>query len=731
MNAIKSFFDGRMVLLLLLVVFLSVNDSAAAEFDDFEELDLESLMNIEIEGATKTSLKVSDSPISVTVITAEDIRRSGATSIPEVLEYVAGISVMTFSAAQQEVNVRGLNQEVCPRTKTMLNGINMHVELFNFTMWDGLPITLDDIERIEVVRGPSSVIYGFNAEAGAINIVTKDPEKTEELMASALAGHRNLRTNQGGIRYSGNSNGWSYALSSGWHNWADWEHPNDDSEPKPDNKSSEGWLVNGEVGYRFGPDARLILRGATVNTDGAMYTKSGALQRESQISFGQINLNVGGLTVKSQYNYLDGTVTLKPNMDAGFLINYDPLAGSSLGIPFPEAKVEGFGVHNYIDNEIRYTSDILKNDRLTVGINYLRNQITFTKYFPDKEYTQDIFAGFFFNELKIDPVALHIGLRMDAHPVYGDMISPRASLVYTPSEGYAFRLSAGRAYRTGSLVETYLDIQAPTVLAITPEGEPLDPPQYVISPIYAAVYGAEISEKITGHESDLEPEQLTSYEIGADIYPTKWLNAKVSLFYNQYRHFIDFGVNEEGTGLTWKNFGSADQYGGELGLETYFTTWLRGFANYSYQQTMMAKDDPESYQNEAGRNITSPEHLANIGLLSTFFDSLTADVYVHYEGEREFYSDEDFIPAYVTAIDPYAAGNPITGGQVLTSPDVRGWQGGYAIVNARIGYRLPIESMVEIYAAGRNINNWKHKSFPTPQADILYARYTGGVIMSF
>jgi iron complex outermembrane recepter protein len=731
MNIFKTLFSNRVILSVILMAMVCVAESSAAEFDDFDELDLEALMDIEIEGATKTSLKVSDSPLSVTVITAEDIRRSGAISIPEVLEYVAGVSVLTFSASQQEVNIRGLNAEICPRTKTMLNGVSIYAELFNFTMWDMLPITLDDIERIEVIRGPSSIIYGANAESGAINIVTKDPEQTEELMVSALVGSRNLRTNQGGVRYSGNNSGWSYYLSSGWHNWADWEHPSDDSEPKPDNKSSENWLVNGEVGYRFGPDARLIIRGATTHTDGASYTKSGPFQRQSKYSYGLINLDLGGLTVKSQYNHIEGEVVLVPSMSADFLVNYDPLTGSTLGIPFPEARVEGFGVHNYIDNEIRYTHDILENDRLTVGINYLRNKISFKGFFGGEEYIQDIFAGFMFNELKLDPVAFHLGLRMDAHPVYGEMVSPRASLVYTPSEGYAFRISAGRAFRTASLIETYLDLQTPTVLAIAPEGQPLVPPQYTLSPIYASVYGAEVSDKITGHGSDLKPEQLTSYEIGADIYPTKWLNAKISLFYNQYRDFIDFGVNEEGIGITWGNYGSAEQYGAEIGIETFITTWLKGFANYSYQQTMVDEDNPESYQNEAGRDLSSPEHLANAGLLSTFFDSLTVDVYLHYEGEREFYSDEDFIPAYVTAIDPYYTGDPVTGAQVLTSPDVYGRQGEYAIVNARVGYRLPIESLVEIYAAGRNINNWKYKSVPTPQADMLYARYTGGVTMSF
>ncbi len=119
--------------------------------------------------------RASDVAVTMDIITAEDIRRSGALTLPGVLKSLAGIDYLPFSSNHQEIAVRGYNQAFNPRLMVLINGRQAYVGLFGFVAWDQLPVTLSEIRQIEVVRGPMTALFGFNAISGAINIVTYDP----------------------------------------------------------------------------------------------------------------------------------------------------------------------------------------------------------------------------------------------------------------------------------------------------------------------------------------------------------------------------------------------------------------------------------------------------------------------------------------------------------------------------------------------------------------------------
>src|SRR6187455_1273433 len=126
--------------------------------------------------ASRYEQPISQAPSNVYVITDEDIRHSGATDLPTVLRRIPGLEVMQVTGADFNVSVRGDNQLVSNKLLVMVDGRSIYVDTQGQVYWKAIPVTLPEIKRIEVLRGPASVTYGFNAFDGIINIITKSPE---------------------------------------------------------------------------------------------------------------------------------------------------------------------------------------------------------------------------------------------------------------------------------------------------------------------------------------------------------------------------------------------------------------------------------------------------------------------------------------------------------------------------------------------------------------------------
>jgi iron complex outermembrane receptor protein len=125
--------------------------------------------------ATGKPQRASDAPADIEIITQDDIRRSGATSIPEVLQYVAGVDVRRYGMADFEVGMRGYNEPYDPRLLVLVNGRQVYQDDYSHVTWLTIPVQLAEIRQIEVIKGPNSALYGFNAVGGVINIITYDP----------------------------------------------------------------------------------------------------------------------------------------------------------------------------------------------------------------------------------------------------------------------------------------------------------------------------------------------------------------------------------------------------------------------------------------------------------------------------------------------------------------------------------------------------------------------------
>jgi len=157
--------------------------------DDLTNLSVDELFNVQVSSVGRKAQELSKAPAAVFVLTAEDIRRSGATCIPEALQWVPGLTVSKLDGRDWSVTARGGSRLYANQILVMIDGRSLYTPLFSGVIWDTIDVPLEDIEQIEVVRGPGAVMWGPNAVNGVINIITKSARATKGVSASASTGN--------------------------------------------------------------------------------------------------------------------------------------------------------------------------------------------------------------------------------------------------------------------------------------------------------------------------------------------------------------------------------------------------------------------------------------------------------------------------------------------------------------------------------------------------------------
>jgi len=136
--------------------------------------------------------RASEVPGDLTIITQDEIRRSGATNIPDILQFVPGIDVRHYGLGQAEVSIRGYNSPLNPRLLVLVDGRQVYSDDYGRVAWNALPVQLLEIRQIEVIKGPNSALFGFNAASGVINIITFDPLLDKVEAATIQGGTRSF-----------------------------------------------------------------------------------------------------------------------------------------------------------------------------------------------------------------------------------------------------------------------------------------------------------------------------------------------------------------------------------------------------------------------------------------------------------------------------------------------------------------------------------------------------------
>jgi iron complex outermembrane receptor protein len=173
---------------------------AAPGVQGLKDLSIEELSNIEITSVSKRDEKLSDAPTSVFVITSEDIRRSGATSLPEALRLAPNLQVARVSSNEYAISARGFNGTAANKLLVLIDGRSVYSPLFSGVFWDVQDVMIEDIERIEVISGSGGTLWGVNAVNGVINVITRSAAQTQGGLAIAGGGNREDRAS---LRYGG------------------------------------------------------------------------------------------------------------------------------------------------------------------------------------------------------------------------------------------------------------------------------------------------------------------------------------------------------------------------------------------------------------------------------------------------------------------------------------------------------------------------------------------------
>ncbi len=244
----------RWVLCLLLTAAASpaavqASQDAAPPLDPtvLKRLSVEELMEIDVTSVSKRSEPLSTAAAAISVITAEDIRRYGATSLPELLRLATGLEVARADGHTWAISARGLNITTANKLQVLIDGRSIYTPLFSGVFWDVQDTFLNDVERIEVIRGPGATLWGANAVNGVINIITKSAAQSQGGRVFAVGGEGEGAA--AGLRYGGRTEG-----GTAYRTYARFEHTaplvfsNGASAHDPIERTQGGFRVDGGGG---------------------------------------------------------------------------------------------------------------------------------------------------------------------------------------------------------------------------------------------------------------------------------------------------------------------------------------------------------------------------------------------------------------------------------------------------------------------------------------------------
>jgi iron complex outermembrane receptor protein len=512
---------------------------------------------------------------SVTVLSGEEVRRAGAFGVADALRGVAGIDVMRITATQWEISARGFNELMSNRMLVMVDGRSVYQDFQGLTAWEVVPIALEDIERIEIVRGPGSALYGANAFNGVINIVTKPVESCIGTRLSTRVGNHNFLENA--LIHADTMGCWKYKLTGGWRRRRALE-----GEASYETKGATGLLER-----PLGRDASMSISGGTLDGELEYWIdRLNVKEIDGRIGYGKIDFENGGLSLRMFTN-----VTYFTEKDTVFHMDED------------------YRIATY-DAEIQYSRILGFGQRLVLGGSVRRNEVDCELLGPAR--VQYLRAGYIQHEWRPTPrLEILLGGRADDHELAGEQFTPRASIVVNPWKGHYFRMSTGTAFLNPTFLESYLDYST------------------------SSAPGFDLS--VRGNEH-LDPETVTSYEVGYGFVSPK-MSARVEVFRNVLSDIIARKVTETlpsppapvpglPTTIEYRNDIDAEAYGGEIALSLIPASDFRVSGSYSYQRL-----EDRSMNRELR---TSPRHKLSVGVDAKLPYKTTGTIWTHFIGGTEW-----------------------------------------------------------------------------------------------
>ena len=483
---------------LLLQIQPCAAQDALTNPSQLKRLSLEELTNIEITSAARRPEPLADTPAAVTVLTAEDIHRSGFTSVAAALRLVPGLNVARVDSQTWAISSRGFNDVFANKLLVMIDGRSIYTPLFSGVFWDVQDVVLEDIDRVEVVRGPGATLWGANAVNGVISIITKSARDTQGLLISGGGGTEERAFTS--VRYGAKLSDDAFVRVFA-------KYTNRDSSALPFNgQAFDAWEMY-RAGFRLDWDPN----------------------RENTFTF-QGDIYAGD----KERLYAVPTPTFP---FAGRVRSEDYVAGGNLLARWSHTFAAGsqLTVQTYYDRTIRDTA-IFSETRDTgdfdlqhrfalgsyqeivwgVGFRSTRDDITNTlnvSLVPDSR-TLNLYSAFVQDEITIVPerLAVTLGSKFEHNDFTGFELQPSIRGWWAPAARQTLWASVSRAVRTPSRAESDVRIN-PAPPAPIPPGR-------------LTVFG----------NPDMVAEELLAYELGYRAQPHERLTFDLALFYNDYEN---------------------------------------------------------------------------------------------------------------------------------------------------------------------------------------------------
>lgn len=617
-----------------------------------KSLSIEELMDLEITSVSKTGESLGGAAAAIAVVTNEDIRRSGATSIPEALRLVPGLHVARRNSNTWAVSSRGFSSVSSEKLLVLSDTRSVYTPLFSGVLWDVQDYLLRDIDRIEVIRGPGAALWGSNAVNGVINITTKSAKDTQGLYLEGGTGTE--EQGMAGMRHGGTIGEDGY-----FRVFAKYFDRDETFHANP--SRSDDWRM-GHIGFRGdwdkGEDDALTLQGDVYRGNiGQLAPAVGIIGRQGPQ--GDLNVRVNGGNVLGRWRH-----TIDADSDWQLRAYYDQTHRDD-----PTYRDD----LDTVDLDFQHRTVLARRHELIWGLNYRstdnRNhgKVIFAVYPPSSQ--DNLFSGFVQDQIALlDTLRLTLGTKLEHNDFSGFEVQPSARIAWDAAPEHTLWASVSRAVRVPTRLERDIAIDVSN-----PAGNPI--------------------ARLLGNE-DFDAEELTAYELGYRWQALQSLFVDVALFYNSYdglaslelgSPFIDPRDGRTVFPIVNQNLTDGRSQGLEI-LVTYspLPAW-RWSASYSYVDLSL---DPRGADLNRGRFLEDATPRHQVGLRSFL------DLPAGFELDALFRYSSDIVR------------NP----EVVSGPGIDA----YAELDLRIGWRG--WRRMELALVGQNLLHRRHIEFGTPQA---------------
>ncbi len=486
---------------------------------------------------TRLPQPITQAPAAISVITANEIAHSGYMDIWDLLRSQPGVDVFQLSKNTVGVAIRGFNNKYSNKIQVLMDGRSIFNPYTQGVWWRDQPILLEDIERIEIMRGPNSVLYGFNSFDGIINIVTKDAKDTKGVLGKVTIGTHSTQEYMG--RFGDSIGNFDYRLSYARDNSLGFG----DNSGKDYLDSQRMNSINFRSRYTFSDDKNLeFLTGGKFGIRGLAPNNTGS-DGTIQNSFQTLRYNQ------------------KLSEDSGFFVQaYHTLWGERI-MPSPSLTTGGMAKYNQFDLEFQHNFKAFERHSIVWGGNYRRNEArAFNMTDPTEYHTDNIYRTFIQDAIKItDKFTYYAGLEWEQNDYTGSDWSTRQTAMYNLFGSHYIRATYGRAYHAQGLVESYFDVVTPPL-----RGNP-----------------------------NLRRESIDAYELG---YRADFLEQKLIFDFQVFVNNIH-KIRDSYTAGGFSTFGNGNKATVE-GVETSFEyrpySWVKFYLNHSF---LNVNDREEEYKN--------------------------------------------------------------------------------------------------------------------------------------